>query len=380
MMELDMSWTAWVSVSWLVVHGALWVELRLGFRRARAWYGPVRDVVERTFWEAFEDEWPALSVIVAARNEEEHLPRLLDALERQHYDNFEIIVIDDGSTDATAALVERRSALDDRVHFLRQEASGKKSAVEAGVAAARNPVCVFTDADCLPRPGWLASHARAHRGLSRAVVVGYSPLKGSSSALVAYQQFDTSLSQFLSAAAIGNGQAYLAKGGNLSYSIVLHDEVGGFGGHDHHLSGDDTLFVQAVRRETSAQIRWLDTEAVAVPSPARETLSSWIRQKHRQTSTGRTFDRVAMWRAGLFHWTLVLSVLFATVSGWTVLLGLWLILSALFAIGLSPVGPAFRNPFSRWFLPVFVPFFIVFIITIPAVGMLFPPTSWQPRS
>ena len=380
MIELDMSWTAWVCAAFLALHGALWIELRIGFGKARSWYGPVREVVERTFWEAFEDEWPSLSVIVAARNEEEHLPRLLAALERQRYSKFEVIVVDDGSTDQTATVVEKLSSLDYRFRLVRQAPSGKKAAVSAGIAAAVNPVCVFTDADCIPGPGWLSAHARAHQGMPSAVVVGYSPLVGSASLLVAYQQFDTSLSQFLSAAAIGHGQAYLAKGGNLSYSRDLHDEVGGFGGHGHHLSGDDTLFVQAVRRETTARIRWLDTESVTVPSPARESFRAWTRQKRRQTSTGRTFDRIAMWRAGLFHWTLVLSVLFAIASGWTVLLGLWLILAGVFAIGLGPLSSAFRNPFPRWLLPVFVPLFMVFILTVPVVGMLFPPASWQSRS
>lgn len=379
MMLLGISWTAWCAALFLVLHLLVWIKLIRGFRKARKWYGPTRSVVERTFWEMFEDEWPALSVIVAARNEESVLPRLLDALQRQTYDDFELIVVDDGSEDATASIVERIATEDDRIRLIRIPHSGKKAAVKTGISAAKNPVCVFTDADCTPSSGWLAAHARAHRSKPRAVMVGYSPLVGSDSWLVSFQQFDTSLSQFLAAAAIGDGQAYLAKGGNFSYSRALYDEVGGFEGHVHRLSGDDTLFVQTVRRETTAVIRWLDTENATVPSPARERLGAWLRQKRRQTSTGATFDHVGMLRAGAFHWTLLLAVLFGLFSGWMVMAGLWVVLALIFTAGLRPVSKAFRNPFPVRRVPLFLPAFIVFISIVPAVGMLFPPGSWQAR-
>ncbi|MGA0254291.1 MAG: glycosyltransferase, partial [Rhodothermales bacterium] len=221
-----------------------------GFARARQWFGPTRTAVEKTFREAFEGEWPALSVIVAARNEEAVIDRLLDAMARQTYERFELIVVDDGSTDDTAVLVEERAAGDDRIRLIRQDQAGKKAAIHAALSVSAHPVCVFTDADCTPGPDWLAAHARAHGGPGASLVVGYSPLEGPASWLVRFQQFDTTLNQFLAASAIGDGKAYMARGGNLSYARALHDQAGGFEAHVHHISGDDTLFIQAVRRQT----------------------------------------------------------------------------------------------------------------------------------
>ncbi len=376
---INIDWTFWGVPVFLAIHLIVWIRFTGGFRRARRWYGATRSVVEKTFWEALEGDWPALSVIVAAHNEEEVLPRLLDALAQQTYDRFEVIIVDDGSTDDTAALVERRTRTDERIRLIRQEHAGKKAAVRAAVAAARYPVCVFTDADCRPGRDWLAAHARAHRGPSAAVIVGYSPLEGSASWLVRFQQFDASLNQFLAAAAIGDGQAYLAKGGNLSYTRRLHEDVGGFSGHTHHISGDDTLFIQAVRSKTTATIRWLDVEEISVPSPARERLGAWLRQKRRQTSTGATFDRVGISRAGQFYWTLLSTVVLAAVSGWAALGATWLLLSCVFTVGLAPVVRAFRRPFSLAWIPLFLPFYVLFIALVPVVGMLFPPKAWQPR-
>jgi len=366
-------------MTFLVLHAVVWVRFVRGFARARQWFGPTRTVVEKTFREAFEGEWPALSVIVAARNEEAVIDRLLDAMARQTYKRFELIVVDDGSTDDTAALVEERAAGDDRIRLIRQDQAGKKAAIQAALSVSVHPVCVFTDADCTPGPDWLAAYARAHRGQGASVIVGYAPLEGSASWLVRFQQFDTTMNQFLAASAIGDGETYMAFGRNLGCLRSLHDEVGGFTDHAHHISGDDTLFIQAVRRQTDAVIRWLDTAEITVPSPARERLGAWLRQKRRQTSTGASFDRTGVWRAGQFYWTLLVTVVLGAFGGWVLFGMTWLALSSLFALGLLPAVRAFRQPFSLGWIPLFLPAYILFIALVPVVGILFPPKRWQSR-
>ena len=376
---IDSGWLPWGVMTFLVLHAVVWVRFVRGFARARQWFGPTRTVVEKTFREAFEGEWPALSVIVAARNEEAVIDRLLDAMAQQTYKQFELIVVDDGSTDDTAVLVEERAAGDDRIRLIRQDQAGKKAAIQAALSVSAHPVCVFTDADCTPGPDWLAAYARAHGGPGASLVVGYSPLEGTDSWLVRFQQFDTTLNQFLAASAIGDGKAYMARGGNLSYARALHDQAGGFEGHVHHISGDDTLFIQAVRRQTDAVIRWLDTAEITVPSPARERLGAWLRQKRRQTSTGASFDRTGVWRAGQFYWTLLVTVVLGAFGGWVLLGMTWLALSSLFALGLLPAARAFRQPFSLGWIPLFLPAYILFIALVPVAGILFPPKRWQSR-
>ena len=70
MIGLDMGWPEWAAVTFLVLHVVVWVRYRQGFQRARTWFGPMLDEVDTTDWEASGGGWPALSVIVAARNEE----------------------------------------------------------------------------------------------------------------------------------------------------------------------------------------------------------------------------------------------------------------------------------------------------------------------
>ena len=93
---------------------------------------------------------PALSVVVPAFNEAERLPATLDALEAHLTagSRAEIVVVDDGSTDATAAIVEARPPAAVRIACVRLEANrGKGRAVVAGVAASRGSVIAFIDAD-----------------------------------------------------------------------------------------------------------------------------------------------------------------------------------------------------------------------------------------
>ena len=100
---------------------------------------------------------PSLSVVVAAFNEAQWILRKIDGTLAQRYParKLEVIVVSDGSTDATDALVSRHP--DPRVRLVRQEPrAGKSAALNRGVAAARGDVLVFTDANALFGPDALA--------------------------------------------------------------------------------------------------------------------------------------------------------------------------------------------------------------------------------
>ena len=92
------------------------------------------------------------SVIIPAYNAEDVLPRCLRALEHQTIpqDQYEVIVIDDGSADRTAELAEAGGA-----RVLRVNHVGPAAARNAGAELARSDIIVFTDADCEPAPDFL---------------------------------------------------------------------------------------------------------------------------------------------------------------------------------------------------------------------------------
>ncbi len=94
---------------------------------------------------------PVISVIIPAFNAQATLDRCLTALHRQTQPPDEIIVIDDGSTDETAALARRHN-----VRVLVQTNAGPAAARNAGARVARGDLLLFTDADCAPAADWVA--------------------------------------------------------------------------------------------------------------------------------------------------------------------------------------------------------------------------------
>ncbi len=106
------------------------------------------------------DRSPRASVIVPVRNRRELLAELLRALEHQTFRDFEVIVVDGGSTDGTAEAAERVVA-DRPVRVLRHPELGVSARRDAAVKAAAGAVLAFTDSDCAPAPDWLAAGVRA---------------------------------------------------------------------------------------------------------------------------------------------------------------------------------------------------------------------------
>ena len=97
---------------------------------------------------------PDVAVIVPARNSADTIERTLQALAVTDFaGSYELVVVDDDSTDDTAAVAERHGA---RVVRLAEQ-SGPAGARNAGIAATSAPLIAFTDADCTPTPGWLAA-------------------------------------------------------------------------------------------------------------------------------------------------------------------------------------------------------------------------------
>ncbi|MBK6826735.1 MAG: glycosyltransferase [Chitinophagaceae bacterium] len=102
-----------------------------------------------------------ISIIIPARNEEENISHLLEAIEEQSYSSalIEVIVVDDQSTDQTAAIVSSFPY----VKLLRLSSdiqqSHKKRAIEFGIANASHEWILTTDADCIPPVNWVAQIA-----------------------------------------------------------------------------------------------------------------------------------------------------------------------------------------------------------------------------
>ncbi len=117
------------------------------------------------------DSLPFISVLIPARNEESRILPCLESLRRQDYPNYEVLVLDDDSSDNTAAVVQAIADADPRVRLLHgrslpQGWAGKPFACQQLAAEARGSWFLFTDADTVHAPAMLRSalaYAHTHR-------------------------------------------------------------------------------------------------------------------------------------------------------------------------------------------------------------------------
>ncbi|HEY49579.1 MAG TPA: glycosyltransferase [Dehalococcoidia bacterium] len=124
------------------------------------------------------DPPPLISVLIPARNEEANIGACLDSLRRQDYPNFEILVLDDSSSDGTADIVSRVAAEDSRVRLLTGEPlplgwAGKPFACHQLAQEARGSWLLFTDADTVHAPSALSYVLCAAISSQAALVSGF---------------------------------------------------------------------------------------------------------------------------------------------------------------------------------------------------------------
>jgi glycosyltransferase involved in cell wall biosynthesis len=109
-----------------------------------------------------------ISVIVPTYNRADSLTGAIQALLAQTYPSFEIIVVDDGSTDRTVNVARRHN----RVQYLRQNHCGPAAARNAGGHEAQGEIIAFTDDDCMPPADWLSRIAQGYVDYPEVAAIG----------------------------------------------------------------------------------------------------------------------------------------------------------------------------------------------------------------
>lgn len=107
---------------------------------------------------------PEISIVVPAYNAEKYVAKTLDSLLKQHFANFEIIIVNDGSTDGTKAVIEK-FFFDRRIRYFEKENGGTGSALNVGHEHARGKYVTWCSADNIYFPDFLLT---LHAALSRA--------------------------------------------------------------------------------------------------------------------------------------------------------------------------------------------------------------------
>lgn len=230
---------------------------------------------------------PTASVIIAARDEEKYIEASLLALLAQDYPYYEIVVVDDCSSDGTLGIIEKLCAGHEHVHVIeREEGGSKKAALTMGIAKAQGDILLMTDADCQVGPGWIRemiSYFSDDVGL----VVGFSQIESSRQKLGwrgAYEAIDFLNLMACIWGSVGRGHAMAASGQNLAYRREVYNEVGGFSRVMHRASGDDVLLMQMVRTETTWRIVFASAPNSFAQHPRAHSWRDLLQQRSRWAS------------------------------------------------------------------------------------------------
>ena len=265
----------------------------------------------------WEGSLPSVSVVVAARNEENTIEQCVLEILNQQYppDLFELIVIDDNSTDRTSTILSTIRSMDARLtvvsvgHDGTGVPGGKPSAIAAGVKTARGEIILTTDADCIVPSTWIRT------------MIGYLPAGAAFAAgPVRERPTHTMLShlsqlEFLgvistSAGLIGNRRPIICNGANLAYRKEAFFAAQGFG-NTGNWCDDETLMHRIYSRHLGSVCFAASAEAV-VETASADSLSSFWRQRLRWSAKGNHYERVSvlMRVIGLYFFFLFLLAAF----------------------------------------------------------------------
>ncbi|MEX0967497.1 MAG: glycosyltransferase [Bacteroidia bacterium] len=264
------------------------------------------------------------TIVIAARNEEENIGRTLRHLLVQDYEAgpWEIIVVNDHSEDATAAVVKdliakkKDSAPELRLLQMQDDTAPqpavafKKRALEAGIAAAKGDWIITTDADTDRGSKWLSVLSAFIREKEPVMV----------SAPVAYHKeanlFERMQSlEFLSligigAASLRNGTPNMCNGANLAFSLSAFRSVGGYRDNSHLASGDDEFLMHKLFNAFPGKVLFLKNRDATVFTRAAKSLREFVMQRKRWVSKSTFYSNrsITVILAAAYTYSLLLLV------------------------------------------------------------------------
>ncbi len=229
-----------------------------------------------------------LSVIICAKNEAQNLEQFIPYVCTQDYPNYEVIVVNDGSSDETEmTLAQLKSKYSNlyytSIHSSKQFYSGKKLALTIGIKAANNEYLIFTDADCKPTSDQWLKEISSQFSSEKQIIVGHGRFSKKKTLFNLFLRYETfwNAVQYMGFAL--RGQAFMAVGRNMAYTKSLFLEKDVFKPYLNMASGDDDLFMRACanKHNTTVQLNY-NSQTESIPP---NNMNEWINRKSRHLTT-----------------------------------------------------------------------------------------------
>lgn len=326
-----------------------------------------------------------VSVIICARNEADNLKSNLESVLKQNYVNFEVIAVNDASTDASLTILrsfekQYRNLKIVEIKPTSTYSGNKKNAISKGIESASYNNLLFTDADCLPTSSNWIYEMTSHFSNDKIIVLGYGAYKKiKNSFLNKIVRFETLLTaiQYFSYAHIG--LPYMGVGRNLAYTKDAFLKANGFTNHLHIRSGDDDLLINEIATKNNTAL-CLSQQSFTISEPKR-TFTKWLHQKRRHVTTANHYKVIHQLLLGLFYisqflfWALAI-ILLAFSFNWlivTILLTIRLIIQYII---LGKAAEKLDEKDLFLLFPVLDLMLVIFQLGVFTSSLIIKPRSW----
>ncbi len=328
-----------------------------------------------------------VSVVIAAKNEEENIVKPLQSLANQSFDksDFEVIVIDDNSTDRTFEVVSDfiKGHCDLRIRLFKADGSGKKQAISQALHLAENEVVMVTDADCELPGRWIENTVAFMTANELKMVLGSVLLSPCNTFFEKIQVLEHLSLIASTAGSAAIGMPVMCNGANMAYDRKSALEVEKYRTDMDIASGDDVfLMEQFVKHSGSRSVRFLmDTEAI-VKTQSMPDLKSFFRQRRRWVSKTKAYTSWKIIATALVVLMFNLSIFGLFIGGFFhpaffLVYALFILMKYMvdYPILRKITGFMEQRQLRRWALPLeFVyPFYVVFT----AFSGIFSKVRWK---
>ena len=235
-----------------------------------------------------------VSILIAARNEDNNIERLLKSLYNQTFtkDLFEVIIIDDHSKDNTLLIIENfiKENNDINIKIFNAEKEGKKFAISQALHLAHNELVIVTDADCVLKTTWIESIVNFYKEKKCKMILAPVLLSPAETFFEKIQVLEH-LSLIGSTAGSANiGFPVMCNGANMAYEREAALELEKYRKDFNIPSGDDMfLMEQFIKNYGHQSVKFLLSKSAIVETKTCKTVSEFFRQRRRWVSKTKAY-------------------------------------------------------------------------------------------
>ena len=259
-----------------------------------------------------------LTVIVPVRNEADNILKLLQDLNNQDYpyQNFEVIVANDGSTDDTELLV---LAFQDSAKYAlkllnllnENELSPKKKAIKKSIEISSGELLITTDGDCRVSVNWLSSVQQCYKASGAKLISSPVTFNSENSFFNTAQIIEFASLIGTGACAMFLKRPNMCNGANIAYTRVVFEEVGGFSGNEHLASGDDEFLMHKIAKLYPERVVFNGDKNAIVCTKSQPDLTHFYQQRKRWASKWKHYNDWKVSLLAVFIFAVNLGVIFS---------------------------------------------------------------------